>query len=333
MLENRSAGKVDVVLRGAPKLRLDERVADGTLTVPIPDATFGEEVRVALDHQQTANLGTEIEIVATSNSAMSKQLGAVIRLGDGPSFIALGVGKVLIRLGDDGRPFLEPEDPKLTRLLPTQRLLGECAPEALAAAFDDLPPELLYDTMLKAGTTLKSIDRDVTGCRVFTLRLTFEYKLRVCIPDDAYPFAADASVNIASGMVTSSGGMVIRFGDERGNELQLDRISSYGRIDAATGGGISFAFDPGDGCHRIDATCGDVDIPARVTALIDGVSRPVTFGEALPGPDAQRTTYVLGATAHPVVNLGCIRPAYEGLPGVTDDAPRAAWIATVKRVP
>jgi hypothetical protein len=115
VLENRTARRVDVVLRAAPMLRLDARVVDGTLSVSVPDATFGPEVRVTLDDRQTANLSNEIEIASlVSEMQLQKKTGGVIRIGDGPSFIALGVGTVVIRLGTDGEPLLEPEDPKLT---------------------------------------------------------------------------------------------------------------------------------------------------------------------------------------------------------------------------
>lgn len=332
MVENRNAGKVDVVLRAAPMLRLDSRVVDGTLTVPIPDANFGPETRVTLDDQQTANMGNDLEVAVRSpQMSITKQLGGVVRLGDGPSFIALGVGKILIRMGDDGKPFLEPEDPKQTRLFPTQASLAECAPGKLEAPFDDPPNELL-DSPVGLATSVQSVEKDTAGCRVFSIATPSSsiVKLRACIPDAAYPFAADAPIKIDSAFITGSGGAAIQLQDEAGNELLLERVAFLQRIGSISN--TALALDEEVTCSRIDAKCGDVEVPARITAMIGGTAHRAVFGEALPGSDAELARYVLGASGHPVTNLGCPRSEYEQRTNVAT-AQGSAWIVTVTRIP
>jgi hypothetical protein len=197
-----------------------------------------------------------------------------------------------------------------------------------------VPKELLDDQNLAEVAQVKSVDRDLAGCRLFTIvAVPSNVQFRACVPDAAFPFDAGAVITVTNALYTSSGSTMIQFEDDAGNELRLARVSFLERITSATFGGPPLALDEEVTCSRIDATCGDVEVPARITAMIGGAAHRVVFGEALPGSDAEHATYVLGASGHPVVNVGCTRPGNEEKPSLVDDASGSAWVATVTRIP
>jgi hypothetical protein len=328
-VENRSRARVDLRVTIGDALRVDRRVVDGTLAVPIPSAANGAEGLLSIEPGKSRSLDGNVVVVnaAGRNDTVA---GAFIRVTGGPPFLALGVGTIFVRASADGAPFLEAEDPKMLSLVPADRAVTECATGELEAPFDS-PPTVLHDAIgeSEGPIRVRGVARDAQGCREIVVgddRVSPIATLRACLPDEAYPVAdGDELLVRASGDPTNTSSL--RLLATNGDELILTRVV-FGARTSQDADGLELGFTEDASCVRVDAPCGHVDVPATITARTSaGTVHPIVYGQPIDDIDLRRRFFVLAASARPVAGKEC---SDHDDPGSLTAIARV-WLVTVSR--
>jgi hypothetical protein len=328
VVENRTAAPIELGVANAGGVRVDRRVVDGVMKLPIPTAPGSEERSVTLDPQATTDLHGQITVV--DRAASRETLGSFVRLKDGPTFLAVGLGKVLVRPSADGTPFLEEEDPKTLTLVRRERVVTECASGPVRPPFDP-PPIQIFDPIPKPTglIRMRSVVRDGEGCREIEIAddVRSMAKLRACLPDDAFPFVDGEDVRVSPSGDPQNTAVTHFVGP--GKVLMLSRIAFDSRTTSTHLEGFELAFDEDDSCANVDPLCGHVDVPVRMTARTrDGAFHRITYGQPVQDPGEDTRFFVLAATARPVADKKCVG---ENDQGASRTVIARVWVATVSR--
>jgi hypothetical protein len=330
VVENRTGAPIAVAVASAGGVRIDRQVVDGILQLPIPTAPGSAERTFTLDPQASSDHHGQITVV--DRAASREVLGSFIRLADGPTFLAVGTGKVVVRPSADGVPFLEEEDPKTLTLVRRDRVVAECAGGSFVPPFDP-PPIALYDSIPEdeGPVRIRSVTRDAEGCREIEIGDDREApitEIRACLPDEAYPFVDGEDVRVsASGDPETTAATY--FTSPAGNVLILSRIAFETHTSSSHLEGFELAFDEDESCANIDPLCGHVDVPVRVSARTrDGTLHRITYGTPVHDIGEDTRFFVLGATARPVADKKCVGKNDQG---ASRTVIARAWVATVTR--
>jgi hypothetical protein len=339
VIENRTAAPIELGTRSAAGMRIDRRIVDGVLRLPIPAVTGSTERRFLLGAQEKTALDDQIIVVERGTPVA--RFGSFIRIAGGPSFLALGTGTVFVRTSMDGTPFFEEEDPKTLTLARDDRVVAECEGGPVSPPFEPPSKALFASVGEQHGPVrVRSVVRDVDGCRTIEVgddRPEPVATLRACIPDEAYPFTDGETVH-----VSTSGGPQItaftHFVGAGGSELRFGRIAFEARTSSELDG-LELAFDEQDTCRHVDPLCGHVDVPVRLTGRTrDGTVHPVAHGVPIHEVGDKTTFYVFASTARPVADTKCPHAITDadGDAGAADDptaltALARAWVAVVTR--
>lgn len=339
-IENRTLEPVVIGIAERQGVRIDEHVVDGSLALPIPVVTDGFERRIVLEAGRKMTLNSQVAVFDGTKQG-GTHFGAFVRLGNGPSMLALGFGRLLVRTAEDGTTVIDAEDPKVVSMSPAARSVPECAPGVLSPPFAPPPASFYQAARKEVGTPrVRAVVRGADGCRDIDIADDAGdtvANMHVCIPDDAYPFADGDDIRVfesnnatpaldGTPMVSTTPTTTMRFTAASGAELVLTRVV-FGERTSADAEGLELTIAADDSCARIDERCGHVDVPARMTVRTsDGTSKRVVYGEEIIDPTRDRRFFVLAGMARPVAATQCTG---DDDPGAM--APGRAWVATVIR--
>ena len=202
-IENRSGAPVEIGIANREGVRIDRRVVNGSLSLPIPVITDDGFARtISLEADGTTSLDDVITVV--DGETVGDRFGAFLRVGGGAPVVALGMGRLFVRASSDGTPFLEAEDPKVISITPTTLTVAECGPGILSAPFPP-PPASFLDAMRKryGEQYVRGVVRGIDGCRDIDIANDdgdAVATIHACLPDEAYPFVDGEDVRVfASG--------------------------------------------------------------------------------------------------------------------------------------
>jgi hypothetical protein len=314
-IRNGTGRPVKVSIFQPESLRIDQRVLDGRLELPIPPSTFGAKKETTLGlPPDEVRLDSLIDVF--DGNGRASRIGGIVRIDDGPAFLVIGMSaNISARADADGTMIVEADDPKRTSVLRTDRNVTECPAGTFDAPFDDVPKAMREST---AEYDVRGVTRDASGCRMLTLgesgndtTVTF----RACVPDELYPFAEGEHVRVSSsGAPLGTQGM--HFTNDRGDRLSLFRVAFASRVSSDVEDVLLMANEDAR-CARVDPLCGHVDVPMRVSAPDAG------DGGGL------RPVVVLGASARPVARPMCMADS-DDLSAT--QAIARAWVARVEHV-
>jgi hypothetical protein len=327
-IENRTGVSVEIHVGERDGVRVDRRVVDGSLSLPIPVVTAAFERTLFFEAERRMTFINQVSVIDGKEAL--DHFGAFVRVGDDPAVLALGFGRLLVRMSEDGSPVIEAEDPKAVSLSPASRSVSECAEGVLSVPFPP-PPASFFDAARRrvGAQHLRSVVRGADGCRDLDIaddNGDAVANVHVCLPDAAYPFSEGEDVRVfATGEPTlGPTTTTLRFAGASGADLTLTRVLFGGRT-STDAERLELTLDPQDSCARVDPRCGHVDVPARMSARTsDGAIQRVVYGQPIVDTEGPRTFFVLAGSARPVAATECTG---DDDPGAM--APGRAWVATV----
>jgi hypothetical protein len=327
VVQNEGDAPVSIGIREQDDLSLDRDVFEGSVKLPIGPAPFiAETMELIAPHGARSLMTAKVRVMDDRTNLVRVMHGGILRLEGSPPVLAIGDGKVLVRW-KFGKPTLEAEDPRAVIMLPVDVDVPTCVEGAMGTRVEALPAS--WDP-LRTTATISEASTD-HGCRYFHFvdpRTSTEAEVAACLPDDAFPFAADDT--LAIGPPTDPNlGAGVRIENGRGGAVELLHVALSRTARELAPLGLAMAYDLDPTCVAIHEHCGDVRIPATTTITLGGVTtqKPV-FGAAIADPtDARRSVYVLGAYARPINISSCPLRAYDDL-----IYPAEAFVAIVTRL-
>lgn len=302
VVHNDTGAPVPLAVRDIDRLALDRRVVDATFALPMGPAGTLPDERVVVDQHQPRSLRLGIvHIVDYSAQSTQSAFGTFVGLEGGPSFLALGSGRLRVRTAG-GAPTLEADDPRVVTMLPVERQTPACPDGLTGKPLEGLPT----NGAVTLARPVDSVTRDAAGCREFHSDLV--PLVRACLADEAYPFeAADVLTMNAALHIIPGVRQGVRIENEKGAALDLVYASMPPRKSTSIIDELGVSVDVDASCATVRPPCGDVEVPLSITVTFGATTVPkAKLGVPIASAAKPNVTaYVLAGRARPIGLEAC----------------------------